>query len=88
MVLPPGAAAFFFKFQFSAQSIDTVVGAATRRPLRLSVTNSLKPNANSQYFSARATNGRPYMIHVTLRNKYQFTLYMRYNRLPFSMVMR
>ncbi|MBR4291368.1 MAG: hypothetical protein IKT52_12145 [Oscillospiraceae bacterium] len=61
------------KFQFVVQSYNDLVGAATRRPLRLSVTNSPKPNANSQHFSARATNGRPYVIHVTLRDKHQFT---------------
>ena len=50
---PPGSF-LQFKLLFIVLSYDDIVGAAN-------VTNLPKTNANTLYFSARATNGRPYI---------------------------
>ncbi|MBR4290727.1 MAG: hypothetical protein IKT52_08820, partial [Oscillospiraceae bacterium] len=49
-----------------------LIRCALQHARRYNVTNSPKSNASSQHFSARATNGRPYVIHGTQRDKHQF----------------
>ena len=48
------------------------VGAGIARPPRYNAANSPKAHAKTHDFSAWATNGRPYNIHGTWCDKYQF----------------
>ncbi|MBR4290754.1 MAG: hypothetical protein IKT52_08955, partial [Oscillospiraceae bacterium] len=52
-----------------------LIRCALQHARRYNVTNSPKSNASSQHFSARATNGRPYVIHGTWCDKHQFVSY-------------
>ena len=48
---------------------DSLRGAP--RPLRHTVTNSPRTNANTKLFSARAIDARPYVVHGALPDKQQ-----------------
>ena len=50
------------------------VGAASSRPQRKNVTFSHRIPANSYNLPQRAGNARPYSIHGTLPDKYQFEI--------------
>jgi len=77
MVAPEVDIVKFFQISVYLSVSIFNVGALIERPLRQDIANSPKSNANTQHFTARAIDDRPYSIHAALCVKLKFEAFCK-----------